>query len=205
MPIARRIYFQALQVGDELPSWQCPPFERIQAARYAGASGDFNPLYFDEPFARAAGFRSVLVPGTLAMGPLSQMVQYWLKAPCLRRLHLKFLKIIWPGDPLVCRGRVVGRRREGSDYLVDLDLWIENTDGEMVVRGSGTAVLFYSAQDEAQRMAGGPPLIVDEPPPPPATPAAAPERKAPAPSKPRPDAGAAKRAAARKASGKSRR
>ncbi len=203
MATARKIYYQALQIGDEMPSWQAPPFDRLQVVRYAGASGDMNPLYFDEPFARAAGFRSVLVPGALALGALSQTVHEWLKAPCLRRLHVKFLKIIWPGEQLVCRGRVVGKRREGSDYLVDLDVWMENSEGEMMVRGNATTVLFYSAQDESQRLAGGPPLIVDEPPPKPPEAAQAPEKSSGKAARAQPDRG--KQPAARKVSGKRRR
>jgi len=209
MPIARKVYYQALQLGDELPSWQNPPFDRLQIVRYAGASGDLNPLYFDEPFARSSGFRSVLVPGALALGALTQMVNEWLKGPCLRRLHVKFLKIIWPGEQLTCRGRVVARHREGGDYLVDLDLWMENPEGEMMVRGNGTVSLFYSAQDESQRLAGGPPLIVDDPPP---TPIADTPNKSSGKSSPKgkptpkakPDRGSHKKPA-RKAAGKSRR
>jgi acyl dehydratase len=164
MPLARKLYYASLQVGDEVPSWQPPPVDRAQIARFAGASGDFNPLYVDEPFARAAGFRSTIVPGPLAMGALSQMVSEWLKGPFIRRLGAKFLKILWPGDVLTCRGRVTGKHREGSDYLVDFDLWIENQEGEMMVRGTATASLFHSAQDESQRLAGGPPLLVEDPP-----------------------------------------
>jgi len=164
MPLTRKIYYSSLQVGDEIPAWQSPPLDRIQFARYAGAAGDYNPLYVDEPFARAAGFRSVIAPGALGLGGLSQMLTEWLKGPFLRRLHAKFLKIMWPGDVLTCRGRVTGKHREGNDYRVEIDLWIENQDGEMVVRGTGTASLFHSAQDESQRLAGGPPLIVDDPP-----------------------------------------
>jgi acyl dehydratase len=162
MPIARKVYYQSVQPGDEVPSFQTPPIDRVQIARYAGAAGDFNPLYVDEPFSRSAGFRSVIVPGQLAFSALAQMIAEWLKGPSLRRLTTRYLKLIWPGDVLTCRGRVTGRRREGSDYLIDVDLWIENQDGEMVTRGSGTASLFYSAQDEAQRLAGGPPILVDE-------------------------------------------
>jgi len=162
MPIARKVYYQSVQVGDEVPSFQAAPFDRTQIARYAGAAGDFNPLFVDEPFARSAGFRSVIVPSPLAFGALSQMIAEWLKGPNLRRLHARYLKLIWPGDVLTCRGRVTGRRRESSDYLIEVDLWIENQEGEMVTRGSATAALFYSAQDEAQRLAGGPPLLVDE-------------------------------------------
>jgi acyl dehydratase len=164
MPLTRKIYYSGLQVGDEIPAWQSPPLDRIQIARYAGAAGDYNPLIVDEPFARAAGFRSIISPGALALGGLSQMLTEWLKGPFLRRLHAKFLKIMWPGDILTCRGRVTSKHREGTDYRVEFDLWIENQDGEMVVRGTGTASLFHSAQDESQRLAGGPPLIVDDPP-----------------------------------------
>ncbi|HEX9290786.1 MAG TPA: MaoC/PaaZ C-terminal domain-containing protein, partial [Anaeromyxobacteraceae bacterium] len=54
--LARQLYFEAVKVGDELPPLVKPPVDRTQIARYAGASGDFNPLYVDEHLAKNAGF-----------------------------------------------------------------------------------------------------------------------------------------------------
>ena len=46
-----KVYVEDVQVGDELPLLVKPPIQRIQLTRYAGASGDFNPIHVDEEFA----------------------------------------------------------------------------------------------------------------------------------------------------------
>jgi acyl dehydratase len=159
--LARQLYFEAVKVGDELPPLVKPPLDRAQIARYCGATGEYGPLHVDEPFARSAGFPSVLVPGMLAMGFLAELAVDWLRGARLRRFGARFVKIVWPGDVLTARGRVVDRRFEGGGrYVADIELWAENQRGELVVRGAITAQLYYSADDEARQRAGQPPLVV---------------------------------------------
>jgi acyl dehydratase len=159
--VARQLYFEAVKVGDELPPLVKPPVDRIQIARYAGASLDFNPLYVDEHFARNSGFPSALAPGMLAMGFLGELAVEWLRGARLRRFSTRFVKIIWPGDVITCRGRVVDRRfEEHGRYVIDIEVWAENQRGELVVRGTVTAQLYYSVEDEARQRAGQPPLAV---------------------------------------------
>jgi len=138
--LARQLYFEAVKVGDELPPLVKPPVDRTQIARYAGAGGDFNPLYVDELHAKNAGFPSIQTPGMLGMGFLGEIVVDWLRGARLRRFTSRFVKIVWPGDVLTCRGRVVERRFEGDGvYTVDIELWAENQRGELVVKGLVTA------------------------------------------------------------------
>lgn len=159
--LVRQLYFEAVKVGDELPPLVKPPIDRIQIARYAGASGDFNPLYVDEQFARNAGFPSSLAPGMLAMGFLGELATDWLRGVRLRRFSARFVKIIWPGDVLTSRGRVAERRfEEPGKYAIDIEVWAENQRGELVVRGSIGAQLYYNAEDEARQRADQPPLVV---------------------------------------------
>ncbi len=161
--LARQLYFEAVKVGDELPPLVKPPVDRIQIARYAGATGDYNPLSVDEQFARNAGFPSALAPGMLAMGFLGELVVDWLRGAPLRRFSARFVKIIWPGDVITSRGRVVDRRfQDGGKYAVDIEVWAENQRGELVVRGTVTAQLYYNAEDEARQRAGQPPLAVTQ-------------------------------------------
>ena len=158
---ARQLYFEAVKVGDEVPPLVKPPVDRIQIARYAGASLDFNPLTVDEQYARNSGFPSALAPGMLAMGFLGELVVEWLRGARLRRFSARFVKIVWPGDVITCRGRVVDRRfEEGGGYAVDIEVWAENQRGELVVRGTVTAQLFYNAEDESRQRAGQPPVVV---------------------------------------------
>ncbi|HEY7724708.1 MAG TPA: MaoC/PaaZ C-terminal domain-containing protein [Anaeromyxobacteraceae bacterium] len=159
--LARQLYFEAVKVGDEIPPLVKPPVDRVQIARYAGASGDYNPLCVDEQFAKSAGFPSALAHGMIGMGFLAELAADWLRGARLRRFQARFVKIVWPGDVLTARGRVVDRRFEGSGaYAVDIEVWAENQRGELVVRGLVTAQLYYSAEDESRQRAGQPPLVV---------------------------------------------
>lgn len=161
MLLARQLYFEAVKVGDELPPLVKPPVDRSQIARFAGATGDYGPLHVDEPFARNAGFPSVLVPGMLAMGFLGELVTDWLRGARVRRFGARFVKIVWPGDVVTVRGRVADRRFEPSGrYAVDIEVWGENQRGELVVRGAVTAQLYYGAEDETRQRNGQPPLVV---------------------------------------------
>jgi acyl dehydratase len=157
----RQLYFEAIKVGDELPPLVKPPVDRLQITRYLGASGDFNPLHCDEPYARAAGFPGVSAPAMIGMGFLAELVTEWVRGARLRRVQARFVKIIWPGDVLTVRGRVAERRfEEGGKYTADIEAWAENQRGELVVRGVATVQLYYSADDEQRQRSGLPPLVV---------------------------------------------
>jgi acyl dehydratase len=159
--LTRQLYFEGVKVGDELPPLVKPPVDRIQIARYAGASQDYSPLHVDEQFARNSGFPTALAPAMLAMGFLGELVVDWLRGARLRRFSARFVKIVWPGDVITCRGRVVDRRfEEPGRYAIDIEAWAENQRGELVVRGLVTAQPYYSTEDETRQRAGQPPLVV---------------------------------------------
>lgn len=159
----RKLYFEGVRIGDELPSVTRPAIDRVQLARYAGATQDYNPLYVDEVHARGLGMPSVMAPSSLGMGYLAQLVTDWARGAQVRRLSAKFARTVWPGDVLACRGRVTDRHGEGGRYLVDLDVWAENQRGELVVKGQVTLKVFYSAEDESRARNGQPPIVVNLP------------------------------------------
>jgi acyl dehydratase len=159
----RKLYFENVRISDELPAQTRPAIDRVQLARYAGATMDFNPLHVDEVHARALGMPSVMAPSSLGMGFLAQLVTDWARGAQVRRLSVKFARTVWPGDVLSCKGRVSDRHGEGGRYLVDLDVWAENQRGELVVKGQITLKVFYSAEDESRARAGQPALVVNVP------------------------------------------
>jgi len=104
-------------------------------------------------------------------------VSDWARGAQLRRYSVKFSKIVWPGDTVVCKGRVTERWGDEGRYFAELDLWAENQKGELVLRGGAQVQLFHSLEDENRQRSGQPPLVVPAPkesilpPPPPAAPA----------------------------------
>jgi acyl dehydratase len=101
----RKLYFESIRVGDELPAIAKAKVDRVQLARYAGASGDFNPVHLDELYAKSVGMPSVYAPGMLIMGMLGQLISDWARGGQLRRYNVRFIKMVWPGDTVVCKGR----------------------------------------------------------------------------------------------------
>jgi acyl dehydratase len=160
---ARKLYFEAVRLGDELPALSKVPVDRVQLSRYAGASGDFNPVHVDEVYARGLGMPSVYAPGMLVMGILGQLVSDWSRGAQLRKYQVRFSKIVWPGDTVVAKGRVMERWGDNGRYYAEVDLWAENQKGELVLRGSALVQLFYSMDDENRQRSGQPPLVVNAP------------------------------------------
>lgn len=160
---ARKLYFESVRVGDELPALAKAPVDRVQLSRYAGASGDYNPVHVDETYAKAIGMPSVYAPGMLVMGFLGQLVSDWARGAQLRKYQVKFIKIVWPADTVVCKGRVTDRWGDSGRYYAELDLWAENQKGELVMKGGCLIQLFYSLEDESRQRSGQPPIMVSVP------------------------------------------
>src|SRR3954464_9073359 len=142
--LARSFYWSELRVGDDLPPLTKPAIDRVQIVRYAASSGDFNRPHPAEPFAHALGFPGLFAPGMLAMGFVGQLLTAWLRRGHVRRLFARFVKIVWPGDALTCRGRIAELRRDAGACYADVDLWAENQKGELVLKGQATCELYES-------------------------------------------------------------
>ncbi len=143
-----KVYFEDIEVGHELPALVKGPIQQIQLTRYAGASGDFNPIHQDDAFAKAAGMGGVFAHGMLSMGFVAQSVTDWLGAGTVKTIGVRFAGLVRLGDVVTYRGTVVAKRpaKDGQEqHLVDLDLWAENQRGEKVITGKATAALVSRA------------------------------------------------------------
>ena len=130
---------EALTPGLELGPTVFGPLTRADIVRYAGASGDFNPLHTDDEYARAVGAPGVFVMGMLPGGYLATAVSGWFGGPLhLRRFKVRFTARVWPGDEIVCSGKVVSTQ----DGLVKAAL-------EALRRGPGPAELGLPPEEVA--------------------------------------------------------
>ena len=76
MSAAAALDWEALQAGDER-SFELEDVTRTHFVRYAGASGDFNPIHHDQTFAEAAGLPTVFGVGMWTAGVLSRVAVEW--------------------------------------------------------------------------------------------------------------------------------
>jgi acyl dehydratase len=131
------INYDEVQVGSEAPS-RTLILSRTDLVKYAGASGDFNPMHHDEVMAKAAGQPSVFGHGMFSMGFLGSALTDWAGPGRVVGLRVRFSKQTWPGETLVTKAVVTGKRLEGERRLVDVDCSLANEAGEVKVVGTAT-------------------------------------------------------------------
>jgi len=131
--------YDDLSVGDEGTPLVVENLTRTNFVRYAGASGDFNPMHHDDTIATSVGNPSVFGHGMLTAGLMARVVKDWFGPEAMRRYQVRFSKQVWPGDTLTFTAKVTGKREEGGEKLVDLECTATNQDGVEVLVGSATA------------------------------------------------------------------
>jgi acyl dehydratase len=136
-----RAFAGEIAVGEEREALVVEELSRTQIVQYAGASGDFNPIHHDEPFAKAAGYPSVFAHGMLTMGLTGRLLTDWLGDGVLRSFGVRFVRQVWPGDTLRAHGRVVAVEDHPSGCLATIEVATRNQKGEDVVAGTATALL----------------------------------------------------------------
>ncbi|NHU84713.1 acyl dehydratase [Kocuria sp. JC486] len=74
------VEFESLEKGQEVAT-RTVELSRADLVRYAAASGDFNPIHWNEPFATSVGLPNVIAHGMLTMGAAMQVVVDWAGDP----------------------------------------------------------------------------------------------------------------------------
>jgi len=133
--------FADVKVGDEIPTYVHDKVTRTDLVRYAGASGDYNPMHHDELLATSVGMPSVFAHGMFSMGLLSNVLVRWAGPASIRHFDVQFRAITWPDDRITCRGKVSGKREENGERLVDVDLQCETKPGTRTIVGRATVAL----------------------------------------------------------------
>ncbi|HEY8515856.1 MAG TPA: MaoC/PaaZ C-terminal domain-containing protein [Candidatus Binatia bacterium] len=133
--------FEDVKVGDALPTYVHEKVTRTDLVKYAGASGDYNPMHHDETLAKAVGLPSVFAHGMFSMGLLSNVLVNWAGPGSVKRFDVQFRAITWPDDKITCTGKVTGKREENGQKLVDVELQCETKPGTRTIIGSATLAL----------------------------------------------------------------
>jgi acyl dehydratase len=120
-----------LAAGAEIPEVRVTP-DKYLTVRYAGASGDFNPIHIDEEFARAVGLPGRILHGLWTMAQVARAQTEAAGGPeHLKRLSVQFRGMGLPEQEVVVSGTV----REVADGRVVIDTVAEQT-GNQIIRNA---------------------------------------------------------------------
>jgi acyl dehydratase len=120
-----------LDVGAQIPELRVTP-DKYLTARYAGASGDFNPIHIDEEFARAVGLPGRILHGLWTMAQVARAQTDAAGGPeHLRRLSVQFRGMGMPEQEVLVTGTV----REVTDGHALVDT-VAQQDGNQIIRNA---------------------------------------------------------------------
>lgn len=125
----------------------CGPVTTAQLVRYAGASGDFNPIHYDHHYAVEAKLGGVIAHGMLTMAFMGRAVtEHAGPGGRVSRISARFTSPVRPGDT-VRASLVVSARREGTAGTeVDCDLAAHVGDRQ-VADGKATVIWVSDIED----------------------------------------------------------
>ena len=130
--------FDDVYEGDELdPQAFMHAKERVRT--YAKASGIYFPRFTDDEGARREGLPGMITPGNMSMGLIASFLERWAGPGTVRRLGTTFRGLLLPDRTIRICGVVT--QRDHATRSVEVDVWIENDDGERAVIGTATVVL----------------------------------------------------------------
>jgi acyl dehydratase len=120
-----------LKQGEQIPQVSVTP-DKYLTNRYAGASGDFNPIHIDEEFARAVGLPGRILHGLWTMAQVARAQTEAAGGPGhLKRLSVQFRGMGMPEHEIVVSGTV----RELRDGHAVIDTVAEQ-DGKQIIRNA---------------------------------------------------------------------
>ncbi|MEU6576034.1 MaoC family dehydratase [Streptomyces sp. NPDC046805] len=119
-----KIAYDDVEVGTELPA-QTFPVTRATLVRYAGASGDFNPIHWNEKFAKEVGLPDVIAHGMFTMAEAIRVVTDWAGDPgAVVEYGVRFTKpVVVPNDDKGAEievGAKVAAKLDDNTVRVDL-------------------------------------------------------------------------------------
>ena len=131
----KRISFNDYEKGSEIPQLKIGPLQQMDLVKYAGASGDFNPIHTDPEFAKDVGLGGTIAHGMYIMALLGRVCSDWAHPLQFRSYSVKFKKMTRPGETIICTGKVAKKKEEAGLKLLYVDVNASSVEGEIKVAG----------------------------------------------------------------------
>ncbi|MCW2527012.1 MAG: putative Fatty acid synthase subunit beta [Pseudonocardiales bacterium] len=130
-----------IEVGTTAPERAFGPLTTQMFVRYSGASGDLNPMHYDDAFARKAGYPSVISQGMHQAALLATFATDWLGPDNVRRYMVRFKDQVFPGDVLTCSGVVTAIEDGSEGRVAKIELTCVRQTGAVAISGEAEFLL----------------------------------------------------------------
>jgi acyl dehydratase len=128
-------------VGDELEGRTLPPVDRMRLIKYAGASGDFNPIHLVDEAAAEAGLPGIIAHGMLTVATMGLLFSPYLEHGYVKGFRSRFSGMVSLGDVLRVGGRTSGVEETGEGRLYAFEVYALR--GDYTVASGSVEFLVY--------------------------------------------------------------
>ena len=138
------VKYDSVSAGDALPA-RTYYARRVDLVKYAGASGDFNPIHWNERFAASVGLPGVIAHGMLNMGLVARyLAESFPPGARFEEYGVRFRAMVRPGDRISIQGRVASVESGAGRTRATLDLTLAADPSRPAI--TGRAVVSWPAQ-----------------------------------------------------------
>lgn len=111
-------YIANLQPGDSLPSIEIYPVSRIDLIKYAGASGDFNPIHTIDDEAKKAGLPGIIAHGMWTMGNLAKLFTPYVEVGFIQDFAIRFKRMVFIDDRITLKATLLNNHSREMEFTV---------------------------------------------------------------------------------------
>lgn len=120
-----------MRPNESLDKVTLPPVSRLDLIRYAGASGDYNPIHTIDEEAEKAGLPGIIAHGMWTMGRLSTLFTPYLEIGFVQDYTIRFKNMVFLGDVLTVQATLTGKVDDALVFQVDA----RNKQEKIVIEG----------------------------------------------------------------------
>lgn len=120
-----------LEQGQSLEEVTLEPVTRLDLIKYAGASGDFNPIHTIDEEAAKAGLPGIIAHGMWTMGNLAKLFTPYYEEGFIQDYTVRFTGMVFLNDVLTLRAEV----EEKSEQSIVFNVSAVNQNGKTVIKG----------------------------------------------------------------------
>jgi acyl dehydratase len=120
-----------LQVGESVKEIQLEPVSRIDLIKYAGASGDFNPIHTIDEEAKKAGLPGIIAHGMWTMGNLAKLFTPYFEEGFVKDYSIRFKGMVFLNDVITLKATL----KEVDEQNLRFQVQAVNQNGNEVLKG----------------------------------------------------------------------
>ncbi|MCM3664780.1 dehydratase [Mesobacillus subterraneus] len=120
-----------LKVGEALKEIQLDPVDRITLIKYAGASGDYNPIHTIDEEAKKAGLPGIIAHGMWTMGNLAKLFTEFYEEGFIQDYTIRFKGMVFLNDVVTLQAELA----EENENILTFKVRAVNQNGNEVIMG----------------------------------------------------------------------